>query len=551
MPSNSSPGERHAFVCKDGRYVVITLPDYLPGETITVRFPARETHLDVDAAATADQPEARRPMPFCEPASLTITSQRRNHRVEDQKDMARRVAALYSTFDERAGNRSRHQETEPRIVTAPALDTSPGESAAGMPPTASAASAVACRIPCSTLLLPDVPNHPRITPVPFFDADGIRPEGQEHPETRTTVQLHDVPYRQRQEAEARLSVLEPSHLVESSNGAGIAGDHGVDADGTLFGPHHALHVINKCQGVIERIPSGEHDELPRDIDDVRACGLLTTVPRYHSIPIPDQISRSPAQLKKHICGPALLGTRSRGRRVADRPAQLSNESRRVLKQWLNAHIEHPYPLWSEKHALAQAANLSVNQVSAWFKSYRKRHWKRDLIDAQYGRPAPDAAADAGGGATWSALDGGNSTGLEVRAAGGDAPAQLSSPTEAASGETIMPQARLCEQLHEMSGGRFGCQLPAGHGGPHRLFERACRLQARRDGDDSERICILDAVIVQTAEAALSEDNEEGNVGSGSLLGAMRGARSERPSQANFAPAGRRRCGAEAAMWRWP
>ena len=39
--------------------------------------------------------------------------------------------------------------------------------------------------------------------------------------------------------------------------------------GTSFGLR-ALHVINKCQGVIERNASGEHDELLREIDDVRA-----------------------------------------------------------------------------------------------------------------------------------------------------------------------------------------------------------------------------------------------------------------------------------------
>ena len=40
--------------------------------------------------------------------------------------------------------------------------------------------------------------------------------------------------------------------------------------GTSFGLR-ALHVINKCQGVFERNASGEHDELLREIDDVRAC----------------------------------------------------------------------------------------------------------------------------------------------------------------------------------------------------------------------------------------------------------------------------------------
>ena len=85
-----------------------------------------------------------------------------------------------------------------------------------------------------------------------------------------------------------------------------------------------------------------------------------------------------AQLKKRFCGPALLRAHSRHRRFA-----LTNDSKRVLKQWFNAHLEHPYPTQREKEALARAANLSVKQINDWFTNYRKRHWEADLVDQQY------------------------------------------------------------------------------------------------------------------------------------------------------------------------
>ena len=90
------------------------------------------------------------------------------------------------------------------------------------------------------------------------------------------------------------------------------------------------------------------------------------------------VSRLSAQLKKRFCGPALLRAHSRHRRFA-----LTNDSKRVLKQWFNAHLEHPYPTQREKEALARAANLSVKQINDWFTNYRKRHWEADLVDQQY------------------------------------------------------------------------------------------------------------------------------------------------------------------------
>ena len=115
----------------------------------------------------------------------------------------------------------------------------------------------------------------------------------------------------------------------------------------------ALQIINKCQPIIERAAGENADsqsiELLREIDE----------------------------LKRKYCGPVLLRAQSRHRRFS-----LTNDSKRLLKQWFNEHIEHPYPTQREKEALAKTASLSLKQINDWFTNYRKRHWEADLVDQQ-------------------------------------------------------------------------------------------------------------------------------------------------------------------------
>lgn len=115
----------------------------------------------------------------------------------------------------------------------------------------------------------------------------------------------------------------------------------------------ALQIINKCQPIIERAAGDNADsqsmELLREIDE----------------------------LKRKYCGPVLLRAHSRHRRFS-----LTNDSKRLLKQWFNEHIEHPYPTQREKEALAKTASLSLKQINDWFTNYRKRHWEADLVDQQ-------------------------------------------------------------------------------------------------------------------------------------------------------------------------
>lgn len=49
---------------------------------------------------------------------------------------------------------------------------------------------------------------------------------------------------------------------------------------------------------------------------------------------------------------------------------------KLLKDWMIAHIDHPYPTEEEKEALAQQTNLSLNQISNWMANTRRRQKAR-------------------------------------------------------------------------------------------------------------------------------------------------------------------------------
>jgi len=58
--------------------------------------------------------------------------------------------------------------------------------------------------------------------------------------------------------------------------------------------------------------------------------------------------------------------------LVTRRKALSKASRRVLEEWLVQHSLLPYPTREQKADLAQAAHLSVTQVSNWFINARRR-----------------------------------------------------------------------------------------------------------------------------------------------------------------------------------
>ena len=65
------------------------------------------------------------------------------------------------------------------------------------------------------------------------------------------------------------------------------------------------------------------------------------------------------------------------------------------------------------------------------------------------------------------------------------PPPLPTPSTPRSSSKAKPKAELCHQLLEKDGGQFGCSLPAGHSGPHQLFEQVCGRRPRRGRGGSE------------------------------------------------------------------
>jgi hypothetical protein len=57
----------------------------------------------------------------------------------------------------------------------------------------------------------------------------------------------------------------------------------------------------------------------------------------------------------------------------------------VLKQWLEAHLDHPYPTKEEKASLREQSGLYSNQLTNWFANARRKH-KASLVRSRHGSP---------------------------------------------------------------------------------------------------------------------------------------------------------------------
>lgn len=71
----------------------------------------------------------------------------------------------------------------------------------------------------------------------------------------------------------------------------------------------------------------------------------------------------------------LLASRSESTKssttVRSRPV-LCRRSLKVLEQWYQSHLEHPYPTAQQVEQLAEVSNLTVEQVKKWFGNKRSR-----------------------------------------------------------------------------------------------------------------------------------------------------------------------------------
>ena len=52
----------------------------------------------------------------------------------------------------------------------------------------------------------------------------------------------------------------------------------------------------------------------------------------------------------------------------------------ILRAWAQHNVMHPFPSAQTKHDLGSMADMTIAQVSDWFKNYRRRQWIADQLD---------------------------------------------------------------------------------------------------------------------------------------------------------------------------
>ena len=76
---------------------------------------------------------------------------------------------------------------------------------------------------------------------------------------------------------------------------------------------------------------------------------------------------------------------------------------KLLKDWMIAHIDHPYPTDEEKEMLKSETGLSINQISNWMANTRRRQKARPKRSASPSIRPSTGAIDIPAGRTWDDL----------------------------------------------------------------------------------------------------------------------------------------------------
>ncbi|KAF1977571.1 hypothetical protein BU23DRAFT_527071 [Bimuria novae-zelandiae CBS 107.79] len=77
---------------------------------------------------------------------------------------------------------------------------------------------------------------------------------------------------------------------------------------------------------------------------------------------------------------------------------------KILKDWLIAHMDHPYPSEEEKETLAQQAGLTLNQISNWMANTRRRQKARPKRSSSPSIRPVTEPVNIPPGRTWESLD---------------------------------------------------------------------------------------------------------------------------------------------------
>ena len=82
-----------------------------------------------------------------------------------------------------------------------------------------------------------------------------------------------------------------------------------------------------------------------------------------------RVSRS-LQLLKQVIPPDTVAAGLKSRPTKSR--LLNSNAVKIMNDWYQRHMDHPYPTEEEKHQMAAAGKVSVAQVKAWFANKRNR-----------------------------------------------------------------------------------------------------------------------------------------------------------------------------------
>ncbi|KAA8495267.1 Homeobox protein knotted-1-like 7 [Porphyridium purpureum] len=92
--------------------------------------------------------------------------------------------------------------------------------------------------------------------------------------------------------------------------------------------------------------------------------------------VPNATWYSPAEDRMlRECFHAAVAKLSKAETLNEAKRNVIPDSRSLLREWADAHDDHPYPSDPECHQLAQDTGLEIAQVRNWFHNFRKRDWK--------------------------------------------------------------------------------------------------------------------------------------------------------------------------------
>ncbi|KAF2739645.1 hypothetical protein EJ04DRAFT_456845 [Polyplosphaeria fusca] len=124
-------------------------------------------------------------------------------------------------------------------------------------------------------------------------------------------------------------------------------------------------------------------------DEVRLFGGLT--------------GKKPMRMLGHV-GPIENDDADNAPKKGAAAARFPRSSIKILKDWMIAHFDHPYPTDEEKESLKQQTGLSISQISNWMANTRRRQKARTKRSASPSIRPSTEAIDIPAGRTWEELN---------------------------------------------------------------------------------------------------------------------------------------------------